>query len=341
MTRVVVLVCMHHTLTLATSLCISAALLAQRPDTGPETGISRLAFESIVLGGRPAVEHLEVNGKVHDLGELRQRIVDDGTAMARTPRVLLEDLVLGVLRDELLQCDSWLDDGAFATAYDEYSKPYKAPFTVEIVATGFKKYPSLDDFKRRWRVLRSFVDTLPADALTGDALAAEAKASAALLTGSKLEVELWFHPAEVSKDGRGDFTLATQLARQTKAVLSAGGDEPAKLPIGVEYSRVGDDRPIAFNTMRNKVGESEYTLLLRDGVTEALFVAEPGELLGPLRGAGGVYIARVGKHNEGPNAVDLAGERGQALVRELLVQRLFQQWLDQVFAKTIIRAPRR
>ena len=124
-------------------------------------------------------------------------------------------------------------------------------------------------------------------------------------------------------------------------MLSAGGDEPAKLPIGVEYSRVGDDRPIAFNTMRNKVGESEYTLLLRDGVTEALFVAEPGELLGPLRGAGGVYIARVVKHDEGPNAVDLAGERGQALVRELLVQRLFQQWLDQVFAKTIIRAPRR
>jgi len=48
----------------------------------------------------------------------------------------------------------------------------------------------LGDFKRRWRVLRSFVDTLPAEALTKDALAAEAKASAALLAGSRIEVEL-------------------------------------------------------------------------------------------------------------------------------------------------------
>ena len=55
---------------------------------------------------------------------------------------------------------------------------------------GSRSTRALGDFKRRWRVLRSFVDTLPAEALTKDALAAEAKASAALLAGSRIEVEL-------------------------------------------------------------------------------------------------------------------------------------------------------
>ncbi|MCA8973441.1 MAG: hypothetical protein KDC98_01905 [Planctomycetes bacterium] len=324
------------------SLLLPSALTAQRPDTGPEKGLSRLTLEATLLGGAPAAEALEINGQVVDLANLRRTLADADTGAdvdaATMSRRACDEVVLDLLRDDLVRRGAWLTDEDFTDAYLEYAKPYDStPFTVKVVATKFKHYPSLEAFKRRWRVRESYLRSLPVDAFAAAALAREAEASRDLLTGTTIEVEFWVHRADPRDDGRGDFDKAHQLAMQTMAVLTAANDGAPVLPEGVVHLHLGEDRPMPLNQVRGQLAEGEYTTLLRAGVADAAFAAPPGKLLGPLRGSDGVYLARVIERHETGREFDLGNERNRELTRELLAQRLFERWVDEVFATSIIR----
>lgn len=309
-------------------------LSAQRPDTGRPEGLSRLTLEATLLGGAPAATALECNGRVVRIRELDpERRVEGG------PRAALEAFVATLLRDELDRRHAWLDDDAYDAAYAEFAEPYDStPFTVAVIATKFRGYPSLEVFQQRWRLRESFARTLPETAFDDAALAAEAERSRALLTDATVDVEWWFHPAPVAADGRGDFAAATAVAERTLARLRAGeaSTDAKAQQSGVEAS-FAHGETLSFNQLRQRLRESEFTTLLREGIADAVFAAKPGEWIGPLRGSDGVYVVRALKRSEPQLRVDLTLEHTQKLVRELVLQRRFAEWIDDVYARAVVR----
>ncbi len=308
--------------------------LAQRPDTPGKGGLTRQQVEATFLGGVPAAEAIEANGSVHRLADLR---VEAGNDIG--PRAAMERFVLAVLQAELERKRAWLDDAAYGAAYDTYSERYdNTPFTVKVIATKFKGYPDLETFQRRWRVFESFRRTLPADALGEAALADEAKQSRDLLVGNGVEIEWWLHGAAVQDDGRLDFAAAEAAAATTLAKLRAG--EKVIDPV-IVHSHNGEASPVLYNPMQQLFGEGEYMALLREPAAAAVMRAKQGELVGPLRAPKGVLVVRVGKRTEVDRAIDLKNEATRELVRQLREHRLFLAFVDAVFAKAVLRLPRR
>lgn len=325
----------------AAALTLLAALPAQRPDAGRKSGLSRLEFEAIVLGGAPAAPALEIDGEIHDLAALRKRLEEAGVPPADVPRRMLDELVLGMLQHDLEKQKQWLADAAYDEAYAEYAKPYDTtPFTVKIIATRFKGYPDLETFQRRWRVQQSFVRTLPATTWSDEALDHEAELGKALLGYTGIEADLWFHEAKPQEDHRRDFAAATAAAAATREALAA---DPAAKLADAACTRIGEKDPVLFNPLRQQLRENEYVSLLREGVVEALYAAPLGELTGPLRGTDGVYIARVKRREDQPRAGNLVvrtNPKLRDLARQLGEQRRFLEWIDQVFARAVVRVPR-
>lgn len=313
----------------------ATGLPGQRPDISARSGVTRLQIEATFLGGSPAVEAIELDGRLLRPAELRRN--DAGEDIGA--RAAMERFVLTALQQELERRHAWLDDETFEAAYDEYRGPYDStPFTVKVIATRFKGYPDLATFRERWRVFECFRRTLPKDACNDAALAAEAERSRDLLVGTGVEIEWWLHPATQQDDGRRDFATAELAAAKTLQKLRAGEavEDPA-----VVFSHHGEKSPLLFNPLQNLFGEGDYTSLLREPAAAAVMRAKAGELVGPLRSPTGVLVVRVAKRTEVDRKVDAKNERTKELLRQLRGQRLFLDWVDEVFAKAVLRLPRR
>src|SRR5262249_51814234 len=201
-----------------------------------------------------------VNGRIVVVADLVRTAQEAGIADDRIARHCLEQLVLTVLREQLEKKKAWLDDDDYKAAYADYAEPYdKTPFTVKVIATRFKGYPSLEDFQQRWRVVESVARSLPKDAFDDKALAAEADRSRDLLSGSGIEVELWFHEAKAGSQGQRDFAAALQKAEATRAAVATAKDGKAALAEDVVHSHLGVDMPVLLNPLRQQLRESECT----------------------------------------------------------------------------------
>lgn len=321
-------------------LVMCPLLRAQVPALEPAPSPPCFWLEEAFLAGPRLPERVEVNGRIVVVADLVQQARTVGIADDLVARHCLEQLVLTVLRDRLVQQQAWLDDAAYERAYAAYAAPYDStPFTVEVVATFYKGYPSLECFQQRWRVMESCARSLPKDALDDASLAAEAARSRDLLAGSGIEVELWFHEAAPGEHGQRDFAAARRQALATHAALLAAKGNAPELAADVVAMHLGAGQPILLNQLRQALRESEYTNLLREGVADALFRAEPGQLLAPLRGAYGVYVARVVRKVEGKNKVDPKHEGMRKLLQQMLVQHRFREWVDAALAKAVVRLP--
>ncbi|MBL8755051.1 MAG: hypothetical protein JNK15_17235 [Planctomycetes bacterium] len=319
-------------LVLLSTCLLAVAVPGQRPDEPLRKGLTRQQLEAAFLGGAPAVESIEANAQVFRIADLRRN--ESGEDVGA--RMAMERFVLQVLRQELERKGAWLDDKAYAEAYAAYADRYdRTPFTVKVLATRFKGYPSLEAFQQRWRVQECFRRTLPKEAFDDAALAKEALASNDLLVGNGVEIDLWMHPAPPQDDGRFDFAAAEAAAGATIAARRAG-KEPE-----TPGQRFGDKVPLQWNPLQEVLGEGEFATLLREPVAATVMRAKEGDVLGPLRGSKGALVVEVRKLTKVDRTVDLAQARQRDLVRQLLEQRLFLAWVDQVFATAVLRVPRR
>ena len=76
------------------------------------------------------------------------------------------------------------------------------------------------------------------------------------------------------------------------------------------------------------------------GVEGAVFFdAKQGELVGPLRSVRGHWLARVKQRHAAKRGFDVTDARQEALVREVLVRRLFLEWVDGVVGRAVVRVP--
>jgi hypothetical protein len=307
---------------------------AQTPPARPKV-VDRPLLEALFLGGVPAVESLDVDGRIVTMAELRR----DAEGREIGPHGALEQFVHRLLRAELERRDAWLDDRAYQDAYDAWAQPYDStPFTVRVVATQFRGFPSLELFQQRWRSLESFARTLPANTFDDAALTAIAAAQRPLLAHVGLEVEWWAHEAPPQGDERRDFATATAAAEQTLAHLRADV-LPKDLPPGVRHERAGSARPEPLNPLQKRLREGDYTTLLRRGVAATWFAAKEGELVGPTRGTEAVYVARVHRRVEQDTKVDVRDARVRELLTQVLREERFRAWVDEVLARAIVRIP--
>jgi hypothetical protein len=306
--------------------------------SSPTPVCPREQFGSLLLDPGSWPERIEVRGRILLVADFIAAAREQGVAADDVARTVLDNLLLAVLTEELQHQKTWLSDADYDEAYAAYASPYDTtPFTVEVVATRLNGYPDLATFQRRWRVLQSFVRANKLDDPPLAELQAEAKLSHDLLTGAAVEAEIWIHEAPLAADGRRNFAAARTAALQSLDLLAAGKDT-TKLPEGARYLRFPCERGLAMHDqLRRALGEAEYISLHQDLVADAVFDAEPGKLLGPMRSGTGVLIARVLYRQHGNDKFDVDNPQSKDLLQTLLAHRRFLAWVDQVLAHTGIR----
>ncbi|MCA8964357.1 MAG: hypothetical protein H6838_02010 [Planctomycetes bacterium] len=294
-------------------------------------------LDAILRGPAPDPALLEVNGSMVSGDDLRRRC---GELQADPAQHLPQVLILDVLTEELRRTGKALDDEQLAEAYEEYRKPYDAtPFTVKVIATRYKGYPSLDAFVARWRVFHAFERSL--GEIPREQLLQEVKRSNDFLCDGAVKVELWFFAAHHEGEKGWDFVAAEQRAAKALAALRA---DPAAKGLGDDsFKAVGGwpENAMRYNILRQLMGESEFTdLAAVSSAAHLLFhEAAPGEFVGPLRGPQGWWVARVVERVPPKGKLELKDDRTEKLVRDLLLERLFLEWTDEVLGRAVLRVP--
>ncbi|HEX6811253.1 MAG TPA: hypothetical protein VF384_06500 [Planctomycetota bacterium] len=302
----------------------------------PRQASPREQFTALLLDAGPWPERVEVRGKILVVADFVAAAREQNVAAEDLARTVADNLLLAVLTEELQHQKTWLSDADYEAAYAAYAKPYdETPFKVKVIATRFNAYPDLPSFQRRWRVMQSFVRAQKLEQPPLAELELEAKLSLDFLTGALVQAEVWVHEAQLAADGRRDFAAAEGAARQSLQQLAAG-KEPEERE-GVQCLRPDNGRPIPRNQLRTALGEGEYHSLHHDLAADAVFAAEPGKLLGPVRTKTGVLVARVLRRPAGEGRVDVDDPRKQDLLRQMVEQRRFLAWVDQVLVSTGIR----
>jgi len=92
------------------------------------------------------------------------------------------------------------------------------------------------------------------------------------------------------------------------------------------------------NPLSEMMHESELTNLLSGyRFAEDLFFRAPlGQVIGPVRGADGYYVARCLSRTPGPKVTDLKDEKSREFVEDDYVNHAFQDFVNEVMAKSKI-----
>lgn len=319
-------------------LLLLATHLPQDPEPAPpraralaETVGPRALLERAFRGKGARPARLEFDGRIVDFAELEREIGDEGPfELEGRHRLILE-----VLEKELRARDLLPDEAETGRRFAEYRQPYDStPFSTEVIATRFKGYPSLASFARRWRLADAYSASIRAE-IDDAALRAELARNEAWLGDAKVSVELWYHGAQ--RDDGWDYAAARERAAATRARLDEGGEPATDASLDSFTAFAGQ----SFNQLRGRMRETEYTDLLHDGsAARLLFAGAAGEWLGPLRGTDGYWVARVtGREGGRPVAKEAMDERRRELVRQIHVERRFQEWATEVLGRAVVRLP--
>jgi hypothetical protein len=313
-------------------------LHGQEPATPAPTLRERL--DVLCRGPGPRPQQLEWNGSIVRVDDLKR---SSEAAHGDPDLGIQHQLILSALHDELQREHLILDEPRLDVDLAAYHEPYdKTPFTVQVIATKFKGYPSLDAFEQRWRIAHQFEVGI-AKEIDHETLQAEADAQREFLLDGRVAVELWFYSARDDKKGCCDFAAAAARARAGLQDLQNGKDPEVVRKQGDAISAVFD--PAKFyprNQLRMIMGESEYTdLVLGCAAADTVFHAATGRLIGPLRGTQGCWLARVDKRVAAKARYEVKDERREKLVREVYLQRRFLEWADAALVKVVLRVPQK
>lgn len=260
-------------------------------------------------------------------------------------KAMLEVVIREALRQELEKQGAFLSDEAFRAAFDEYRKEYDdTPFNTEVIAMHFKGYPSLEAFRARWRLMKSYEDMIAKD-INDDNLQAHAE-----------KFKRFF------ADGQTNCDVIQFLGRdlRTGAWMPNGMEEARKraeaafkeIKDGANFDEVMDKRGEWFendttkgrlgfkplNQIRQALRETEFTdLVMGYSVGAHLFYdAEVGQVVGPIRGTEGWYVARVTARQPARGSVSVSDTRQRELVKQDYVTHRFLQWANEVLSRARI-----
>ena len=257
-----------------------------------------------------------------------------------------EVVILEALRQELVAKGAYLSDDDFRKAFDEYQKPYEgSPFTVEVIAVNFRGFPSLEAFRARWRLIRSF-QNLIADEMTDEALQAHAEEYARFFAEGQVVVDMIpFLARDLQTAGwlPNGLEEAEKRAMAVMKRLEAGESFDELLTSEGEFFSNDKERgrlgSKTLNQLRQSMRENEFLDLLRGfSLGDYLFYEAPvGKVVGPLEGPDGYFLARVSNRLPARQKPNISQPRTRELVEQDFVNRRFLEWANEVMARTEIR----
>lgn len=256
-----------------------------------------------------------------------------------------EVMVREVLKQELEKSGAYLSDEAFRKEFDTFRQEYdNTPFNTEVIAVAFKGYPSLEAYRQRWRLIKSYENLIAKD-INDDNLKAHAEKYARFFADGNTSLDVI---QVLGKDIKTSGWVPDGMER-AKARAQAIFDEIKKgapfdrtleskgefYQTDTEKGRLGSK---SLNQLRQSLRESEFTDLLQGySVGNYLFYeAEVGKVVGPLRGPEGYYIARVTARNPARSTPSIAEPRTRELVKQDYVTTRFLAWANEAMAKAKI-----
>lgn len=294
--------------------------------------------------GLPMDVVLSVNGRVWKTDDAFER-VRSGVFAQDIERAMIEVVSREALRQQLEKTGNFMSDDEYREEYEEYRQQYdNTPFTTEVIAKTFKGYPSLEAFRQRWRLMRSFEKMIAKD-INDENLQAHADKFGRFFADGQTNVDVIPFLAKSTTTGAwlpNGFDGAKQRAMAAFEQISGGasfddilekhGEFFAK---DTERGRLGNK---SLNQIRQSVSESEFTdLLMGYSIGAYLFYdAEPEKVVGPLRSPVGYFIGRVNRRLPARSAVDVKNERMRELVKQDYVTQRFMQWANEVLSRVSV-----
>ena len=258
-------------------------------------------------------------------------------------------------RQALAKAGVYLSEEEFAKEWQSHVGPYEeTPFSIEVVATAFKRFPSYDLYREYFRLRKSF-EKMIEKKVTDEALLQHRARVQDFLGDGKVDAQVILRPAidytDFSWEGPDAFDKAKKEAEEVMGELKEGVtfedaidryseffDPPA--PAGGQQVRQGPRPnrgrfgPQSKNQLKSLLGESEFDEIVRGySIGEILFHETALlEVVGPMRGPLGWYIGRVLERLPGTKTVDFALETTRNLLREDYLTRRFIDWSADVVA---------
>ncbi|MHC4812629.1 MAG: hypothetical protein ACYTKC_16015 [Planctomycetota bacterium] len=256
-----------------------------------------------------------------------------------------EVVIREALKQELQKHGAYLSDERFTKLYNEYSKEYEGTlFNLDMIARAFKGYPTLEAFRQRWRLMRSFEDLI-AKEINDDNLQKYADRHKRFFADGSVNVDVIPFMAKDSYTGGwkdNGLAEAKKRADMAMAAIKAGKTFDAVLEEMGEFYINDKDRgrfgSKSLNDLRRTLRESEYSELL-DGASLGYYIyydAEVGKVEGPLRCSDAYYLVRVNSRGPASNDVKVSDERTRELVKQDYTSYRFLEWANEVLARTKI-----
>lgn len=258
-----------------------------------------------------------------------------------------------------LQADGkYLAQEQYLAAWKEkYGQYENTPFSPEVIALAFKKFPSMDVYRTYFRLQESYRQTIAGE--FDDAhLQAHAEYAKDFLGDGKVDAEVilvsaWNFYANAPA-GPDAFEKARVRADECWRRVQAGEDFEKLLD---EYSgfidppkqqnpqappapepRKGRFGPQGKNPLKNFLGETEFNSFLQGySVGDIIFhEMEKSEVAGPILGPYGYYIVKVMGRQPGFKALEITDPSKRELVAQDYLNKRFLDWSNTVLEKTPI-----
>jgi hypothetical protein len=295
--------------------------------------------------GLPQDVCLRVNGKDWKTSEAFE-LVRHGLYTQDVERAMTEVVIREALKQELAKAGNYMSDDEFRAQFDEYRKQFdETPFTTEVIAVNFKGYPSLEAFRQRWRLMRSYERMIEKE-INDDNLKAHAQRFSGFFGDGQVNVDVIQLLARDSQTGAWITDGHAKAEERAKAVMTAIegglGFDDALTQKGEYYANDKERGRLgakSLNQLRQQIRETEFTDLLNGySIGHFLFYeAEPQKVYGPLHGPEGWFIARVNARTPARTQVTVDNDRTRELVKQDYVSYRFMQWANEVVAKSDIR----
>ncbi len=294
--------------------------------------------------GLPPDVALSVNGVNWPTSEAFET-VRTGLFQQDVERAALEVVVREALRQDLDNNKAWLSDEEFRKEFDDYRQEYdNTPFTTEVIAVNFKGYPSLEAFRQRWRLIRSF-ERLIAKEINDDNLQAHAEKFKSFFGEGSVSVDAIQFYARDLKTGAwlpDGMAKAREHAAAALEAIKNGATFDAVHGERGEYYTTDTDKgrfnAKPYNQLRQSMRENEFTdVLIGMSVAHYAYYDAPlGKVVGPLPGSDAYWLIRVNARTPSRAAPSISDTRTRELVKQDYVAYRFMQWANEVVAKAKI-----
>lgn len=255
-------------------------------------------------------------------------------------------------KQELQRLGTWIGDEEFQKLFAEHKAPYdQSPFKLEVIATGFKRFPSMDSYMTYFRVLKSYERMIQME-INDENLTKHLVRANKLLGLSRCNAQMILCSAIDMSTGKwrpDGWEYAKNRALEASKLLAEKNGENWD-EVLEQYSEFWDPpvpvgQPNVNSNLRNKgrlgivnrnemlqrIDESEYSMFVEGaGIVDYVFFDQPEGIDGPFKGPHGYYITRVISRTPPTKEFSLAEPAQRDLVVQDYLSMRINQWAQEL-----------